>query len=109
MKFLVVLDTGSDLFWVPCDCRKCTSSEGKPYGSLELKYTGETNTLQPSHEYVPCVVVDRQPFNYDDYENFISYICEAYKGATLRNACIDTFLKNIRKTMLFHVGAIRLM
>lgn len=24
-KFMVALDTGSDLFWVPCDCEKCAS------------------------------------------------------------------------------------
>ncbi|XP_058185207.1 aspartyl protease family protein 1-like isoform X1 [Rhododendron vialii] len=33
MKFLVALDTGSDLFWVPCDCSKCASIEGKHYSS----------------------------------------------------------------------------
>ncbi|XP_019172222.1 PREDICTED: aspartyl protease family protein 1 isoform X2 [Ipomoea nil] len=27
MKFLVALDTGSDLFWVPCDCGNCTSTD----------------------------------------------------------------------------------
>ncbi|CAH9105829.1 unnamed protein product [Cuscuta europaea] len=27
MKFLVALDTGSDLFWVPCDCSNCTSTD----------------------------------------------------------------------------------
>ncbi|XP_040381039.1 aspartyl protease family protein 1-like [Oryza brachyantha] len=25
MTFLVALDTGSDLFWVPCDCKQCSS------------------------------------------------------------------------------------
>ncbi|KAL3525228.1 hypothetical protein ACH5RR_013600 [Cinchona calisaya] len=25
MKFMVALDTGSDLFWVPCDCGRCAS------------------------------------------------------------------------------------
>nr|GMC65855.1 aspartyl protease family protein 1 isoform X1 [Ipomoea batatas] len=27
MKFLVALDTGSDLFWVPCDCGNCSSTD----------------------------------------------------------------------------------
>ncbi|VFQ88181.1 unnamed protein product [Cuscuta campestris] len=27
MKFMVALDTGSDLFWVPCDCSNCTSTD----------------------------------------------------------------------------------
>lgn len=29
-KFMVALDTGSDLFWVPCDCEKCASL-GDPF------------------------------------------------------------------------------
>ncbi|GMP27065.1 hypothetical protein CsSME_00003228 [Camellia sinensis var. sinensis] len=33
MKFLVALDTGSDLFWVPCDCNKCAPNEDTPYSS----------------------------------------------------------------------------
>lgn len=33
MKFLVALDTGSDLFWVPCDCSKCAPSENVLYNS----------------------------------------------------------------------------
>lgn len=32
-KFLVALDTGSDLFWVPCDCTKCAPIQGTTYAS----------------------------------------------------------------------------
>ncbi|MFS8016672.1 putative nepenthesin [Helianthus anomalus] len=32
-KFLVALDTGSDLFWVPCECSKCASIDNTPYSS----------------------------------------------------------------------------
>jgi interferon gamma-inducible protein 30 len=53
---------------------------------LELKYAAETNELQPPHKYVPWIVVDGQPL-YEDYENFISYICKAYKGAATPTAC----------------------
>lgn len=31
VKFLVALDTGSDLFWVPCDCTRCASVEDANY------------------------------------------------------------------------------
>ncbi|KAL7143719.1 hypothetical protein ABFS83_08G211100 [Erythranthe nasuta] len=31
MKFLVALDTGSDLFWVPCHCVKCASTNDSPF------------------------------------------------------------------------------
>ena len=30
-KFLVALDTGSDLFWVPCECSRCASIDDTPY------------------------------------------------------------------------------
>ncbi|XVF59838.1 hypothetical protein PTKIN_Ptkin07bG0307600 [Pterospermum kingtungense] len=33
VKFMVALDTGSDLFWVPCDCTKCAPTEGTTYAS----------------------------------------------------------------------------
>ncbi|WCJ32716.1 Eukaryotic aspartyl protease family protein [Euphorbia peplus] len=33
VKFMVALDTGSDLFWVPCDCSKCAPTQGTPYSS----------------------------------------------------------------------------
>lgn len=33
VKFMVALDTGSDLFWVPCDCNKCAPTEGAAYAS----------------------------------------------------------------------------
>ncbi|KDP45780.1 hypothetical protein JCGZ_17387 [Jatropha curcas] len=52
------------------------------YGKeLELQYAAETNALQPPHQYVPWVVVDGQPL-YEDYDNFISYICKAYNSTT---------------------------
>ncbi|XP_022948291.1 gamma-interferon-inducible lysosomal thiol reductase-like [Cucurbita moschata] len=53
---------------------------------LELKYAAETDNLEPPHKYVPWVVVDGKPL-YEDYENFINYICEAYKGPVLPSAC----------------------
>ncbi|CAN6362375.1 unnamed protein product [Urochloa humidicola] len=30
-KFLVALDTGSDLFWVPCECKQCASTSNTTY------------------------------------------------------------------------------
>ena len=33
-KFMVALDTGSDLFWVPCDCSRCAPTEGTAYASV---------------------------------------------------------------------------
>jgi hypothetical protein len=31
VTFLVALDTGSDLFWVPCDCVKCAPLTSPTY------------------------------------------------------------------------------
>ncbi|CAN6890594.1 unnamed protein product [Brassica oleracea] len=66
---------------------------------LELQYAAETSALQPPHEYVPWVVVDGQPL-YEDYENFISYICKAYKGDKVPGACAkyssDDFIRSVK-------------
>ncbi|KAI5603951.1 hypothetical protein POPTR_001G281004v4 [Populus trichocarpa] len=56
------------------------------YGDELEKYATETNALQPPHKYVPWVVVDGQPL-YEDYEDFITYICKAYKGTATPKAC----------------------
>ncbi|KAM7259524.1 hypothetical protein ACFE04_015265 [Oxalis oulophora] len=64
---------------------------------LELKYAAETDKLQPPHKYVPWIVVDGQPL-YEDYENFISYICEAYKGTALPTACSELKLSQVSST-----------
>ncbi|KAM3709857.1 hypothetical protein ACJW31_02G206100 [Castanea mollissima] len=47
VKFMVALDTGSDLFWVPCDCSKCASTEGTVYTSdfeLNIYYPKGSST-----------------------------------------------------------------
>ncbi|OVA02782.1 Gamma interferon inducible lysosomal thiol reductase GILT [Macleaya cordata] len=59
------------------------SGKGK---QLELKYAKETNDLQPPHTYVPWVVVDGKPI-YENYEQFATYVCKAYKGTALPKAC----------------------
>ncbi|XP_059309492.1 gamma-interferon-responsive lysosomal thiol protein-like, partial [Lycium ferocissimum] len=51
-------------------CFEKTEFEGK---ELQLS----TSTIL-KHKYVPSVVVDGQPL-YDDYKDFISFICKAYK------------------------------
>lgn len=38
VTFLVALDTGSDLFWVPCDCIKCAPLVSPNYG-VRLLYS----------------------------------------------------------------------
>ncbi|XP_028776608.1 aspartyl protease family protein 1 [Neltuma alba] len=33
VKFMVALDTGSDLFWVPCDCTRCAAADSAALAS----------------------------------------------------------------------------
>lgn len=37
VKFMVALDTGSDLFWVPCDCSRCAPTHGASYASQDFE------------------------------------------------------------------------
>ncbi|KAL0344430.1 UNVERIFIED_CONTAM: Gamma-interferon-inducible lysosomal thiol reductase [Sesamum radiatum] len=56
---------------------------------LEKAYADETATLNPQHRFVPWVVVDNFPLQ-QDFENFIGYICKAYRGDSIPNACRST-------------------
>ncbi|KAJ0088992.1 hypothetical protein Patl1_31416 [Pistacia atlantica] len=60
------------------DCFKITK--------LEQKYATETAQLNPPHRFVPWVVVNDQSLQ-EDYMNFISYLCRAYKGTQVPEAC----------------------
>ncbi|KAL5077116.1 hypothetical protein RYX36_016100 [Vicia faba] len=74
------------------DCYR--SERGK---ELDLKLANETNALQPPHEYVPWVVVDGKPL-YEDFENFVSYICKAYQGTDAPKICTQaSYLSTVRE------------
>ncbi|KAI3929688.1 hypothetical protein MKX01_025856 [Papaver californicum] len=56
---------------------ECYSSElGQ---QLELGYAKVTGDFNPPHRYVPWVTVNDVPL-YDEYRNFETYVCNAYKG-----------------------------
>ncbi|XWS67282.1 hypothetical protein CRYUN_Cryun05aG0274300 [Craigia yunnanensis] len=86
---------GADAVWKACSARlgmdqklikNCYDSG---YGrKLLLQYATETNDLHPKHLYVPWVTVNNQPL-YDKYENFITYVCNAYKDRALAKACMS--------------------
>ncbi|KAF5821680.1 putative gamma interferon inducible lysosomal thiol reductase GILT [Helianthus annuus] len=59
---------------------------------LELQYADEIGALKPPHEYVPWVVVDGKPLK-EDFANFVSYVCKAYKGSKVPQACRGLSLK----------------
>ncbi|XP_010680395.2 aspartyl protease family protein 1 [Beta vulgaris subsp. vulgaris] len=52
LSFLVALDTGSDLFWLPCDCIKCV--KGVKYNSDELDFNIYSLNTSSSGTEVPC-------------------------------------------------------
>ncbi|KAL1080239.1 hypothetical protein V6Z11_D10G278800 [Gossypium hirsutum] len=64
---------------------------------LLLQYANETAHLKPPQEYVPWVVVNHQPLRQvitsifiswlHDFENFVKYVCQAYKGDHKSAAC----------------------
>ncbi|KAJ1416262.1 Gamma interferon inducible lysosomal thiol reductase GILT [Sesbania bispinosa] len=66
---------------LPIDCY--TSGNGK---AIEQKYAKETAQLNPPHRFVPWVVVNNQALQ-EDYQNFVTYICRAYKGKLKPDAC----------------------
>ncbi|KAJ4965669.1 hypothetical protein NE237_017518 [Protea cynaroides] len=45
-KFLVALDTGSDLFWVPCDCSKCAPPAGSNSDFQHNTYNPEESSTR---------------------------------------------------------------
>ncbi|KAI3983339.1 hypothetical protein MKX01_013406 [Papaver californicum] len=53
---------------------------------LELGSANETGALIPSHQYFPWVTVNKVPL-YDDYDNFVKSVCNAYKGTALPRVC----------------------
>ncbi|KAL1543609.1 gamma-interferon-responsive lysosomal thiol protein [Salvia divinorum] len=53
---------------------------------LEMAYADETAKLNPRHRFVPWVVVNNVPLQ-EDFENFIGYICRAYRGNKVPKAC----------------------
>jgi len=52
VTFLVALDTGSDLFWVPCDCKQCAPLSSPDYGNL--KFDMYSTRKSSTSRKVPC-------------------------------------------------------
>ncbi|RVW76513.1 Gamma-interferon-inducible lysosomal thiol reductase [Vitis vinifera] len=62
---------------------------------LELKYAEETALLNPPHTGVPWVVVNDQPLK-EDYNNFVAYVCRAYRGVMCQRLAGHFSLTSIR-------------
>ncbi|KAF8028423.1 hypothetical protein BT93_E1129 [Corymbia citriodora subsp. variegata] len=53
LSFLVALDTGSDLFWIPCDCISCVRGLKLPNGT-EIDFNIYSPNSSSSSTVVPC-------------------------------------------------------
>uniref|UniRef100_A0A1J3JNS3 Aspartic proteinase-like protein 1 n=1 Tax=Noccaea caerulescens TaxID=107243 RepID=A0A1J3JNS3_NOCCA len=53
LRFMVALDTGSDLFWVPCDCGKCAPTDGATYAS-EFELSIYNPKVSSTNKKVTC-------------------------------------------------------
>ncbi|KAJ6398285.1 hypothetical protein OIU77_019145 [Salix suchowensis] len=52
ISFLVALDTGSNLFWLPCDCSSCVRKLGSPSGPVVLNIYSPNKSSTSGK--VPC-------------------------------------------------------
>ncbi|KAF5182534.1 Gamma-interferon-responsive lysosomal thiol protein [Thalictrum thalictroides] len=72
---------------------------------LILRYANETNSLKPPHEFVPWVVVDGKPLR-EHGDEFMTYVCKAYKGKHLPRACKnlnDQIVSEVKENKICHV------
>ncbi|XP_008806141.1 aspartyl protease family protein 1 [Phoenix dactylifera] len=54
VTFLVALDTGSDLFWVPCNCISCAPTSSPDYGLTNIEFDIYSPTKSSTSQKVPC-------------------------------------------------------
>ncbi|XP_020532231.1 aspartyl protease family protein 1 isoform X2 [Amborella trichopoda] len=53
VTFLVALDTGSDLFWVPCDCSRCAPTLSMSYG-FDFELNIYNSNASSTSKHVSC-------------------------------------------------------
>ncbi|KAK9010105.1 hypothetical protein V6N11_036620 [Hibiscus sabdariffa] len=68
-------------------------TDGIFVSQLENQYAAETARLNPQHKFVPWVLVNDQPLQ-EDFKNFVTYVCNAYKGKQVPQACHSLPLMN---------------
>ncbi|KAK2375698.1 aspartic proteinase protein [Trifolium repens] len=54
VSFLVALDTGSDLLWVPCDCIECAPLSAAHYNVLDRDLNQYSSSLSSTSRHLPC-------------------------------------------------------
>ncbi|KDP32707.1 hypothetical protein JCGZ_11999 [Jatropha curcas] len=54
VSFLVALDAGSDLLWVPCECIQCAPLSASYYSSLDRDLSEYRPSLSSTSKHLPC-------------------------------------------------------
>ncbi|KHN04699.1 Aspartic proteinase-like protein 1 [Glycine soja] len=54
VSFLVALDAGSDMLWVPCDCIECASLSAGNYNVLDRDLNQYRPSLSNTSRHLPC-------------------------------------------------------
>ncbi|XP_057442593.1 aspartic proteinase-like protein 1 isoform X2 [Lotus japonicus] len=54
VSFLVALDTGSDLLWLPCDCIECAPLSAGHYDVLDRDLNQYSPSLSSTSRHLPC-------------------------------------------------------
>ncbi|KAK4274080.1 hypothetical protein QN277_017365 [Acacia crassicarpa] len=54
VSFLVALDAGSDLLWVPCDCIECAPLSANYYNALDRDLSEYSPSLSSTSRHLPC-------------------------------------------------------
>ncbi|TKY56232.1 Aspartic proteinase protein 1 [Spatholobus suberectus] len=54
VSFLVALDAGSDMLWVPCDCIECASLSAGHYNVLDRDLNQYRPSLSSTSRHLPC-------------------------------------------------------
>lgn len=54
VPFLVALDSGSDMLWVPCDCIECAPLSAAHYNVLDRDLNEYSPSLSSTSRHIPC-------------------------------------------------------
>ena len=93
MEFLVVLDTGSDLLWIPCDCVSCAPlsapSQDPRTVRIPLFFPDSMWRIKP-HEFNGCCyfISDGTPFEHD-WQSILNVYTPAQSSTSKPVLCSD--------------------
>ena len=92
VTFLVALDTGSDLLWVPCDCVKCAPLSSPNYGVRASSSSSSTPL------FFLCLLVDMFVMIPAGYLMFVTI--RVFVAPTTRNEIFRGLITGLRWDLL---------